>query len=124
MNYFVGLEMAWLQKRPSDKHIRKLAASLTHDQTRELYIYFDLDSHSSPKWKNMEFQYSGRDVVDMHFFALLDWKENYKNPTFGELLRLLEEVPVNPCVLCEVSVNLFALLLFTVLFKGQIMFFL
>jgi hypothetical protein len=37
MNYFVGLEMAWLQKRPSDKHLRRLAASLTHDQTGELY---------------------------------------------------------------------------------------
>ena len=78
MNYFVGLEMAWLQKRPSDKHLRRLAASLTHDQTGELYRHFELDSQ---KWKNMEFQYSRRDVVDMHFFALLDWKRNYKTPT-------------------------------------------
>ena len=115
MNYFVGLEMAWLQKRPSDKHLRRLAASLTHDQTGELYRHFDLDSQ---KWKNMEYQYSRRDVVDMHFFALLDWKRNYKNSTFEELLRLLKKVEVNTCVLCEVSVNLFALLIFTVLFKG------
>jgi hypothetical protein len=105
MNYFVGLEMAWLQKRPSDKHIRRLADSLKHNETRELYIHCDLYSRSSQKWENMEYQYSERDVVDMHFFALLDWKENYKNPTFGELLRLLKKVEVNTCVLCEVSVN-------------------
>ena len=103
MNYFVGLEMSWLQKCPSDKHLRRLAASLTHDQTGELYRHFELDSQ---QWKNMEFQYSRRDVVDMHFFALLDWKSNYKTPpTFGELLRLLKKVEVNTCVLCEVSVN-------------------
>ena len=53
----------------------------------------------------MEFQYSRRDVVDMHFYALLDWKRNYKTPTFGDLLRLLKKVEVNTCVLCEVSVN-------------------
>jgi len=118
MNYFVGLEMSWLQKCPSDKHIRRLADSLTINETRELYIHFDLYRRPSQKWENMEYQYSGRDVADMHFFALLDWKENYKNPTFGELLSLLKKVAVNTCVLCEVSVNLFALLIFTLLFKG------
>ena len=102
---FVGLEMSWLQKIPSDKHIRRLAASLTDDQTRELYLHCELYSHSSQMWKNMESQYSGRDLDDMHFFALLDWKRNYENPTFGELLRLLKKVEVNTCVLCEVSVN-------------------
>jgi hypothetical protein len=118
MNYFVGLEMSWLQKCPSDKHLRRLAASLTHDQTRELYSHFDLNSHFLQQWKNMEYQYGKRDVVDMHFFALLDWKRNYENSTFEELLRSLKKVEVNTCVLCEVSVNLFALLIFTVLFKG------
>jgi hypothetical protein len=104
MNYFVGLEMSWLQKCPSDKHIRRLAASLTHNETRELYIYCDLYSHS-PNWENWEYQYGRRDVVDMHFIALLDWKENCKNPTFDELLSLLTKVEVNTCVLCEVSFN-------------------
>jgi len=41
----------------------------------------------------------------MDFFALLDWKENYKNPTFGELLSLFKKVEVNTCVLYKVSVN-------------------
>jgi len=110
--------VSWLQKYPSDKHIRRLAASLTHKETRELYIHCDLYSRPSQKWENMEYQYSRRDVDDMHFFALLDWKRNSKNPTFGELLRLLEAVELNTCVLCKVSVNLFALLIFTALFKG------
>ena len=96
--------MSWLQKCPSDKHLGRLAASLTHDQTKELYIHFDPDRHS-PNWENWEHQYTGRDVVDMHFYALKDWKENDKNPTFGELLSLLKEVEVNTCVLCQVSVN-------------------
>jgi hypothetical protein len=65
----------------------------------------------------MEYQYSRRDVVDMHFFALLDWKRNYKNSTFEELLRLLKKVEVNTCVLCEVSVNVFYNLVYNLTFK-------
>jgi hypothetical protein len=118
MNYFVGLEVSWLQKFPSDKHIRRLAASLTHNETRKLYIHCDLYSRPSQKWENMEYQYSRRDVDDMHVFALLDWKRNSKNPTFGELLRLIKAVELNTCVLCEVSISLFALLIFAVSVKG------
>ena len=83
----------------------RLAASLTFNETRELYIHFRLDSRPSQRWENMEHRYSRRDVADMHFFALIDWIKKSKTPTFGELLSLLKKVEVNTCVLCEVSVN-------------------
>ena len=104
MNYFVGLGMSWLEKCPSDKHLGRLAASLTHEQTKTLYIHFDLNNHS-PNWENWEYQYNRRNPADMHFKALNNWKENKINATFGELFSCLENVPVNTCVLCEVSVN-------------------
>ena len=105
MNYFVGLEMAWLQKRPSDKHIRRLADSLKHNETRELYIHCELYSRSSQKWENMEYRYSQRSVAELHFFALMDWINKSKTPTFSELFSLFEEFEIMTCVLCEVSVN-------------------
>jgi hypothetical protein len=104
MNYFVGLEVSWLQKCPSDKHLWRIAASLTHTQAKQLYVYFALDDHSS-NWDNWEHQHLNRGVSNVNFWALKDWKENAENPTFGKLLSSLKKVPVNTCVLCEVSIN-------------------
>jgi hypothetical protein len=105
MNYFIGLEKTWFLKCPSNEHIMRLADSLTVDETNELYIHFNLNSRPSQKWKNMEYQYRRRNVADMHFFALMDWINNSKAPTFGELFSLFEEFEIMTCVLCEVSVN-------------------
>jgi hypothetical protein len=105
MNYFIGLEKSWLQKCPSNKHIMRLADSLTIDETRELYIHFNLDSRPSQKWENMEYRYSQRSVAELHFFALMDWINKSKTPTFSELFSLFEEFEIMTCVLCEVSVN-------------------
>ena len=83
----------------------RLADSLTVNETRELYIHFNLDSRPSQKWENMEYQYSRRSIADMLFFALMDWIQKSKTPTFGELFSLFEKVKIMTCVLCEVSVN-------------------
>jgi hypothetical protein len=104
MNYFVGLEKSWLQKCPSNKHIMRLADSLTIYETKKLYIHFDLDSSPSQKWENIEYRYRQRSIADIHFFALSDWMQKSKTPTFGELLSLFKKVEIKTCVLCEVSV--------------------
>jgi hypothetical protein len=68
----------------------------------------------------MHIDYISSAILVFHILPLLaiKVKMSVQFSCLIELLRLLKKVEVNTCVLCEVSVNLFALLIFTVLFKG------
>ncbi|XP_052061242.1 uncharacterized protein LOC127701418 isoform X4 [Mytilus californianus] len=95
----LGLDKAWLDSLPDDKHLGRLAAELTIEETLKMYMHLK-ERKPSQSWKNIE-SYSRGDF-DIKINALHDWKKSTKHATFRKLQESLKEEELNIHILCQI----------------------
>ncbi|XP_063440026.1 uncharacterized protein LOC134721151 [Mytilus trossulus] len=95
----VGLDKAWLDSLPEDKHLGRLAAELTIEETWKMYMHLK-ERKPSQSWKNIE-SYSRGDF-DIKVNALHDWKKSTTHANFKKLQESLKEEDLNVHILCQI----------------------
>ncbi|VDI02013.1 Hypothetical predicted protein [Mytilus galloprovincialis] len=97
----LGLDMAWLDSNPNDRHLGRLAAEMTIEETRKMYIHLK-EKNPVSSWDNIK-ESSNRWVFDVKMNALYDWKKSSKNATFKQLQNSLKEEDIDIHKLCQIS---------------------
>lgn len=86
---------------PDDKHLGRLAAELTIEETLKIYLHLK-DRNPAQSWKNIE--YDSRGGFDIKMNALHDWKKNTKHAVLQKLQECLKEEELDIHILCQVHV--------------------
>ncbi|CAC5392558.1 unnamed protein product [Mytilus coruscus] len=97
-----GLDQAWLDIQPKDKHLGRLAAKLTMEETRQLYMCLKA-KEPDQSWKVICDNYNRMGYgFEIKFYALRDWKLSTRNSTFKHLQQNLMRVGIDSHKLCQI----------------------
>ncbi|CAC5388672.1 unnamed protein product [Mytilus coruscus] len=96
-----GLDKVWLDRQPEDKHLGRLAAKLTHEDTRKIYMYL---KQKDPvlQWDIIN-ESNKRGGFDVKLSALYDWKKSSKYASFKQLQNSLKGENIDIHKLCQIS---------------------
>ncbi|XP_071153678.1 uncharacterized protein [Mytilus edulis] len=83
-----GLDQVWLGRQPEDKHLGRLAAKLTHDDTRKIYMYLK-ENEPALQWDIIN-ESKKREGFDIKLNALYDWKKSSTYASFKQLQESLK----------------------------------
>ncbi|VDI76438.1 Hypothetical predicted protein [Mytilus galloprovincialis] len=96
-----GLDKVWLDRQPEDKHLGRLAAKLTHEDTRTIYMYLK-KKEPALQWDIIN-ESNKREGFNIKLNALYDWKKSSKYVSFKQLQNSLEEGNIDIHKLCQIS---------------------
>ncbi|XP_071148974.1 uncharacterized protein [Mytilus edulis] len=95
-----GLDMAWLDSNPDDRHLGRLAAEMTIEEIRKMYIHIK-DKNAVRSWDKIK-ESSNRLAFDVNMNALYDWKKSTQSATFKQLQNSLKEEDIGIHKLCQI----------------------
>ncbi|XP_063438361.1 uncharacterized protein LOC134719286 [Mytilus trossulus] len=96
-----GLDKVWLDRQPEDKHLGRLAAKLTHEDTRKIYMRLQ-EVEPSLQWDIIN-ESSKREGFYIKVNALYEWKDSSKYASFNQLQQSLKDEDINIHKLCQIS---------------------
>ncbi|VDI46874.1 Hypothetical predicted protein [Mytilus galloprovincialis] len=96
-----GLDKVWLDRQPEDKHLGRLAAKLTNEDTRKIYIRLQ-EVDPALQW-NIINESSKRGGFDIKINALYDWKKSSVFASFKQLQQSLNDEDIDIHKLCQIS---------------------
>ncbi|CAG2193013.1 unnamed protein product [Mytilus edulis] len=96
-----GLDKVWLDRQPEDKHLGRLAAKLTNEDTRKIYIRLQ-EVDPALQW-NIINESSKRGGFDIKINALYDWKKSSVFASFKQLQQSLKDEDIDIHKLCQIS---------------------
>ncbi|CAG2194354.1 unnamed protein product [Mytilus edulis] len=99
-----GLDKVWLDRQPEDKHLGRLAAKLTNEDTRKIYIRLQ-EVDPALQW-NIINESSKRGGFDIKINALYDWKKSSVFASFKQLQQSLNDEDIDIHKLCQISERL------------------
>ncbi|XP_071150481.1 uncharacterized protein [Mytilus edulis] len=97
----LGLDMAWLDINPDDRYLGRLAAEMTIEETRKMYIHLK-EKNPVRSWDNIK-ESSNKLVFDVNMNALYNWKKSTQSATFKQLHCSLKEEDIDIHKLCQIS---------------------
>ncbi|CAG2254618.1 unnamed protein product [Mytilus edulis] len=95
------LDKVWLDRHPEDKHLGRLAAKLTHENTRKIYMRLK-KVEPALQWDIIN-ESSKREGFDIKMNALYDWKDSSKYGSFKQLQHSLKDEDIDIHKLCQIS---------------------
>ncbi|VDI26121.1 Hypothetical predicted protein [Mytilus galloprovincialis] len=96
-----GLDKVWLDRQPEDKHLGRLAAKLTHEDTRKIYMRLQ-EVEPALQWDIIN-ESSNREGFYIKINALYEWKDSSKYASFKQLQQSLKDEDINIHKLCQIS---------------------
>ncbi|XP_063411170.1 uncharacterized protein LOC134694105 [Mytilus trossulus] len=93
-----GLDIAWLDSNPDDRHLGRLAAEMTIEEVRKMYIHLK-EKNAFRSWDKIK-ESSIRMAFDVNMNALYDWKKSTQSATFKQLQNSLKEEDIHK--LCQI----------------------
>ncbi|VDH95042.1 Hypothetical predicted protein [Mytilus galloprovincialis] len=96
-----GLDKVWLDRQPEDKHLGRLAAKLTHEDTRKIYMRLQ-EVEPALQWDIIN-ESSKREGFYIKINALYEWKDSSKYASFKQLQQSLKDEDINIHKLCQIS---------------------
>ena len=100
--YITGLDKVWLDRQPEDKHLGRLAAKLTHEDTRKIYMRLQ-EVEPALQWDIIN-ESSKREGFYIKINALYEWKDSSKYASFKQLQQSLKDEDINIHKLCQVHI--------------------
>ncbi|XP_052096542.1 uncharacterized protein LOC127731746 [Mytilus californianus] len=96
-----GLDKVWLDRQPEDKHLGRLAAKLTHEDTRKIYMRLQ-EVEPALQWDIIN-ESSKKGGFNIKINALYDWKKSSKYASFKKLQQSMKNEDIHIHKLCQIS---------------------
>ncbi|VDI37628.1 Hypothetical predicted protein [Mytilus galloprovincialis] len=96
-----GLDIAWLDSNPNDRHLGRLAAEMTMEEIRKIYMHIK-EKKPAQSWEIIN-ESINKGSFDVKINALYDWKKSTPNASFKQIQRSLTVEDIDIHKLCQVS---------------------
>ncbi|VDI38086.1 Hypothetical predicted protein [Mytilus galloprovincialis] len=96
-----GLDMAWLDSNPDDRHLGRLAAEMTMEEIRKIYMHLK-EKKPARSWEIIN-ESKNKESFDIKIKALHDWKKNTLYASFKQIQQSMKEEDIDIHILCQIS---------------------
>ncbi|XP_052080427.1 uncharacterized protein LOC127718447 [Mytilus californianus] len=96
-----GLDMAWLDSNPDDRHLGRLAAEMTMDEIRKIYMHLK-EKKPAQSWEIIN-ESINKGSFDIKINALYDWKKSSLYASFKQLQHSMKVEDIDIHKLCQIS---------------------
>ncbi|XP_076088056.1 uncharacterized protein LOC143058455 [Mytilus galloprovincialis] len=96
-----GLDMAWLDSNPDDRHLGRLAAEMTMEEIRKIYMHLK-EKKPARSWEIIN-ESKNKESFDIKIKALHDWKKNTLYASFNQIQQSMKEEDIDIHILCQIS---------------------
>ncbi|XP_076088218.1 uncharacterized protein LOC143058629 [Mytilus galloprovincialis] len=96
-----GLDMAWLDSNPDDRHLGRLAAEMTMEEIRKIYMHLK-GKKPARSWEIIN-ESINKEPFDIKVKALHDWKKSTVHASFQHLQQSMKKEDIDLHILCQIS---------------------
>ncbi|CAC5400114.1 unnamed protein product [Mytilus coruscus] len=97
----IGLDMAWLDSNPRDRHLGRSAAEMTMEEIRKVYMHLK-EKKPARSWEIIN-ESINKESFNIKIKALHDWKKNTLYASFKQLQQSMKKEDIDIHILCQIS---------------------